>query len=215
MATLKQTLKKHGFVQDPNRYADVFYLKNQGRFVGNSRVLLDISSYDRNARKATIIISGKRKTISFDYNFKTYSYKSPTEEQMARFEALVIQCREAAIDEHVNPVAKPDRAKPPKRDPLTEAQKAENKVWRWLGNFAAQGMIGKEQREAGLWYIRKGKFIRVEDEWRCMAYANIRQRDLDESNLGMTLDTLEEWLKERGVTRRREKQVKYIPPLYD
>lgn len=218
MATLKQILKANGFqCESAATYSERWKLRQSGKWIGKSYVRLAIRMYERNASQAVVMISGKKSEIWFGYG--NYSAKAPNDEQRARFTALVLKCREAAIQEEIMPLPSKPRKKAPPRPALTDDQKAENKVWRWLGNFTAQGMISKDQRDkdtgGGLYYYRKGKYIRVEDNWNCMAYANIRQCHLDESGLGFTLDTFEEWLKAHDVEKRREKRVKYNPPLYD
>ena len=94
----------------------------------------------------------------------------------------------------------------------TPEQKAERAVWRLLGQLTAVGYIDKAIQER-LYYVKGGKFIRVEDFDRILCYKVIRDHHLEP--VGMTVDQLEEWLIARGVKRQAEKRVKRSLPLYD
>lgn len=97
---------------------------------------------------------------------------------------------------------------------LTDEQKLERKVWRVLGRLTCCGYVDKDMQQ-GLQFIRKGNFIRVEDSSYIMAYNNIRNEDLADEGLDMTVDQLAEWLTARGVKKAREKRVKPFRSLYD
>lgn len=97
---------------------------------------------------------------------------------------------------------------------LTYEQKLERRIWRVLGRLTCCGYVNKELQQ-GLQFIRKGNFIRVEDSSYIMAYHNIRNQDLEDEGLDMTIDQLAEWLTAHGVKRVREKRVKPFSSLYD
>lgn len=216
MASLKQVLKANGFAEKPNGQVDQFFLKVDGKFVGKSYVCLDISSHwgERNARKASFRIGSKRPSIHFDSQDNGCGYKKPTGKQMARFEELVALCKEAALYEAANPEEKAPRKPVPPRPPLTDVEKFDNRVWRWLGEFHVCGFIGKEMQTV-LQYKKAGQYILVEDEWNVMAYAPIRLHHLQEAGLPFTLATFEEWLEAKGVKRVAQKRVKRSYSLYD
>lgn len=97
---------------------------------------------------------------------------------------------------------------------MTDEQKLARRIWRALGQLTCCGYVDKAMQQ-GLTFIRKGNFIRVEDSNYIMAYNNIRNQDLKDEGLNMTIDQLAEWLKAQGVKQAREKRVKPFRSLYD
>ena len=94
----------------------------------------------------------------------------------------------------------------------TPEQKAERAVWRLLGQLTAVGYIDKAIQER-LYYVKGGKFIRVEDFDSILCYKVIRDHHLEPLN--MTVNDLEAWLVARGIQRKAERRVKRSLPLYD
>lgn len=97
---------------------------------------------------------------------------------------------------------------------LTDEQKLERKIWGVLGRLTCCGYVSKHMQQ-GLQFIRKGKYIRVEDSEYIMAYNNLTDAELAEEGLDMTIDQLADWLKARGVKKVNEKPVRRSYSLYD
>lgn len=96
---------------------------------------------------------------------------------------------------------------------LTDEQKLDRKVWKFIGYWTCCSI--DKYLKTRLYYVKAGKSIRVEDFDCCLAYANIRQCNLDENDLGMTMAEFEQWLIAHGVNRQVQKRVKRSLPLYD
>jgi hypothetical protein len=215
MATLKQILDKHGFrFKERTTYSDRYALKVEGKWLPRYYVNLDKSSYERNAGAAVVCIDGKRTTINFEFNKATNSYKSPTEAQQTAFEALVRQCKELAVHFVAEPKKRAPRTAHNKGQALTAGEKFDNKIWRWLGDFYVCGFIDKDFRKC-LYYNKSGKHIQVADTENVMVYAYVRQADLDDAGIPLTLERFEKWLNENGIKRKARKRVKRSYSLYD
>lgn len=213
MATPLQTLKAQGFKelgrkhQTSSKY--VYYgIIESGKVVAKAGIETHWS--ERNPSSVVVFVAGKRREIHADYNDKTYTNKRFNEAQIQKLEALILEAKQAGPAPEKP--AKPRPVSPMKGKTLTDDQKAENRVWRHLGYLTCVGFVDKEMRER-LYYVKAGKYIRVEDLDSIMAYANIRDKDLEA--IGMTVSSLEQFLVSKGIEKKRQKRVKRQFPLYD
>lgn len=173
-----------------------------------ARAGLEVGSYERNPMTVMVDVAGKLKTIHCDWG--TNGPKRFDEAKMQRLEQLLNDSI-AAGPKPTKP-AKPRPTSPMKGKTLSDAQKADNRVWRRLGELTCIGFVDKDM-QTRMNYIRGPKFIRLED-WDCiMAYANIREHDLE--GLGMSLKDLEAFLISKGVKRKAQKRMKPSFSLYD
>ncbi len=190
--------------QTSNKY-EYFGIRKDGKVV--SRVGLEVGEWERNPTSAMVDVAGKRKTIYADYG--DVAMKRFTDKQMQRLEELLLES--IAAGPAPEKPKKPRPASPMKGKTLTDAQKRENAIWRHLG-YLTCAAIDSYTRER-MDYVRGPKFIRLEDWDNYLAYANIREDDLEK--LGMTLKDLEAFLISKGVKRKAQKRVKRSYSLYD
>ena len=102
---------------------------------------------------------------------------------------------------------------PKKGEKLTDEQKRDDRLWRFIGRWTCCSLDAYAKRH--LYYLRGRKSIRVEDTDGMMAWAPIVQSDLIDNDLGLTMDEFEQWLISKGLPKRREKRARRSYSLYD
>lgn len=132
-------------------------------------------------------------------------------------ETLFRELLNTAKQEGLMKAMQPKKAKAPAK-PLTEEQKAERKVWKFLGDQYATSFDASLKADCS--YIRTPNRIRIEDSSQRLPYGSITWADLLDAKMDMDLNELEAWLKAHGVQRkpnprRTQAQIRASMPRYD
>jgi len=211
MATALQTLKANGFKVLPQKFQTSFKycyhgIVEDGKVVARAGV--ETGTWDRNPRSVMVEIAGKKREITAEYGRD--HWKRFSETQVEKLQALLDEAKAAGPVPEKPKKARPES--PMKGVKMSEEQKAENAVWRHLGYLTCVGFVDKEM-QTRMHYVKGSKFIRLEDWDSCMAYANIRNSDLEA--IGMTVSSLEQFLVSKGIKRKAQKRMKRQFSLYD
>lgn len=214
MTTPRQILKELGF--EFSHYTDGFQAQYEIHVLKEGKTKLATAGLDyargENGGTSTrhwdiyVLIGGKRKKI-------VLGALPMKEAQNIQFRELL----EAAKQEGLMKAAQPKKPKAPPK-PLTEEQKSERRMWKFLGNMYCTSF--DRYIKQGCTYIRTPNSIRLEDADYRLPYGSITKGDLIDAKLDMDLDGLEKWLQAHGIRRkgnrrRTQAQIRASMPLYD